>query len=78
VVEGSVEIQGDPALGIQNSYRSWKKACQEWKKELSTLNPEQVISAQCGVPKKEVLPDHLILQTSTGKYKIRVKIRENP
>jgi len=79
VIEDSEEIVGDPVAGTKASYESWKNACKDWKKEVRDNNVgSQVISLNCGVAKmeKDGTGSGVYTYKSTGKYRIRVKIRD--
>lgn len=77
ILEGSEEIAGDPFNDKNEAYKSWKQACDDWKKELKANNGDKVIVSSCGRPHmEEEKVTFEKTQISTGNYKIKVLIRE--
>jgi hypothetical protein len=77
IVEGTEEIAGDPYNDKNEAYKSWKQACDDWKKELKANNGDRVIVASCGRPHMD--EEHTTFEktdVSTGSYKLKVLIRE--
>jgi hypothetical protein len=77
IESGSEEISGDPVAGQQESYKSWKDACTEWKKEMREMNKATLIALNCGTPSASRDSSSRVTQKSTGTYKIKVRIRES-
>jgi hypothetical protein len=73
---GSEEISGEPVVGQQESYDSWKKACADWKKDMREMNGKSLITLSCGTPHASRDSSSRVTQTSTGTYKIKVRIRD--
>jgi len=73
---GSEEITGDPVAGQDGSYESWKKACADWKKDLREMNGKALIALSCGSPRASRDKSMLVTQTSTGTYKLKVRVRD--
>lgn len=49
VVDGSNDIEGEPATMIKDAKASWKKACDDWKKEFRQDNKDnKIITINCG------------------------------
>lgn len=49
IVEVSDEIMGDANLMVKEARKSWKTACEDWKKETKSLNTDsKIISMSCG------------------------------
>lgn len=74
IVEGEDEVSGDPELVIKEARASWKKACDEWKKEIKDLNKtNQLIHINCGkMACTKEGTDHSC--KSQGKYKVKTKM----
>ncbi len=71
------EIAGEPTAGTKESYKAWKDACAEWKKEIRENNKEnQIIILSCGVAKmeKDGTGSGVYTYKSNGKLKVKVKI----
>ncbi len=76
IVSGEGEIIGDLSPSLKESYQSWKKACEAWKKEIKDLNPKgEVKFISCNSPKKVDYPNFQRAYRSIGTYKIRVEVR---
>jgi hypothetical protein len=73
---GTEEISGDPVAGKQESYLSWKKACADWKKDMREMNGAALVSLSCGTPRADRDSSSRVTQTSTGTYKLKVRIRD--
>lgn len=82
IIEDTDEVVGDPVAGVQESRKSWKEACNEWKKELKEANPGQVVTANCGTPKMDKNDDvagkgsGIYTWKSTAKYRLKVRVRD--
>ncbi len=83
ILEGEEEIAGDPTAGTKEALKSWKDACAEWKKELKENNKESgtVLLSSCGrakFAKDDTMGagSGVYTYTSSGKYKIRVRIKD--
>jgi len=76
VLEGSAEIEGESAPLVKVARGSWKKACDDWKKEVRELNKDnQILSINCGVSKCAPEATALTICRSTATYKIRLKLQ---
>lgn len=74
VADGSTDISGEPAVMLKEAKQSWKKACEDWKKEFRNDNKEnKIISISCG---KEDCGSDTSGRTCTSKatYKIKTKL----
>lgn len=76
VESGTDEISGEPVAGLKESYESWKSACNQWKKEMREMNGASLLSLSCGAPRVARDASSRTTQSSTGNYKIKVRIRE--
>lgn len=82
IIEDTDEVAGDAVAGVNDSRKSWKEACAEWKKELKEQNPGQVVTATCGTPKMDKNDDvagkgsGLYTWKSTAKYRLKVRVRD--
>jgi hypothetical protein len=77
IVDETEEIAGEPMMDRTTSYKSWKKACDDWKKALKADNGKLLISTNCGRPRVD--RDSVTFQTtqtSTGTYKVKVALSE--
>ena len=84
IVKESYEIIGDLTSGLKDSFSSWKKACDEWRKEVYSREKDQrddikILSVGCNTPKLEKDPDAagMRLYKSIGTYQMRVRIRDS-
>ena len=76
ITEGTAEISGDPEVLMKQARSSWKRACEDWKKELRELNKEnQIISMTCNSPKctRENSAENLC--QSSGVYKVKTRVK---
>jgi hypothetical protein len=76
IESGSSPISGDPVMGQQESYEAWKKACNEWKKDMREMNGKGLIALSCGTPTATTDSSGRKTQSSTGTYKIKVRMRD--
>jgi hypothetical protein len=75
ITEGTGEIAGDPQLLVKEARAAWKKACDEWRKEIKDLNKEnKIIILQCNQPKCANIGTEGMVCSSAGNYKIRVPV----
>lgn len=75
ITEGTAEIAGEPEVMTKAARTSWKKACDEWKKETKDLNKEnQVLVLNCNNPTCAKDSTSATVCTSTGAYKVKTKI----
>jgi hypothetical protein len=75
VESGTEEITGDPAASAKEAMDSWKQACAEWKKEMGEMNAGQLLALSCGTPRAEKDKNFRTTQSSTGTYKVKVKVK---
>lgn len=76
VTEGSEDITGDKDVLKKNAEKNWKKACDEFKKEVKEMNKEnKIVSLSCGtmVCSKEGVESTC---QSKGTHKIRILVEE--
>jgi hypothetical protein len=74
VVEGEMDLEGDPATDNREARQSWKEACSNWKKEFRADNKEnKIINLQCGKVSCEGAVAQKVC-TSKAKYKIKTRI----
>ncbi len=76
VDSGTEEISGDPVAGQDGSYESWKKACADWKKDMREMNGKSLITLSCGTPHASRDKSMLVTQSSTGTYKLKIRVRD--
>ncbi|MCE3010724.1 MAG: hypothetical protein LW875_08935 [Proteobacteria bacterium] len=74
VITVTGDIEGDPNPLMNQARSSWKKACEDWKKEIREINKEnQVVSVNCNSPKCEKEQNLSILCKSQGTAQVRIK-----
>lgn len=74
ITEGSDELNGDAAPLLKDARNNWKKACEDWKKELKELNSgNQIITMNCGKMDCVTAAMETTCKSNTT-HKIRVKI----
>lgn len=76
IESGTEEISGDPVAGQEESYMTWKAACNEWKKDMREMNGKALIALSCGTPRSVRDKSSRVTQSSTGTYKLKVRVRE--
>lgn len=76
IESGTEEINGDPVAGQEESYKSWKAACNEWKKDMREMNGKALIALSCGTPHGSRDSSSRVTQSSSGSYKLKVRVRE--
>lgn len=76
IESGTEEISGEPVAGLKESYDSWKKACNDWKKEMREMNGASLLTVSCGAPRVQRDSSSRTTQSSMGNYKIKVRIRD--
>ena len=76
IESGTEEVSGEPVAGSKESYDSWKKACNDWKKEMREMNGASLLTASCGAPRAQRDSSSRTTQKSVGTYKIKVRIRD--
>lgn len=77
VTSGTAEIEGDPEILTNAARKSWKAACDEWKKETKELNKEngsQVLAISCNSQTCSKNEGSATVCKSTGTYKIKTRI----
>ncbi len=74
VADGSAEITGEPTVMLKEANASWKKACDDWKKEFRADNKDnKVINISCNKP--DCTSDAAgKVCTSKATYKIKTKL----
>jgi hypothetical protein len=76
ITDGEAEITGDPEVLVKAARNSWKKACDEWKKELRELNKDnQVLALSCNKPVCAKTGSSETLCESKGTYKLKIRVR---
>lgn len=76
ILDGHSEVSGDPNPMQKAARESWKKACDEWKKEVKDLNKEnQVLILNCNSPKCSIENGSTICK-SEATYKVKVKLKK--
>jgi hypothetical protein len=74
VYTGNSRVAGDQMTGSKEAYESWKTACDDWKKQIISLNTNRILSVDCGTPHDE--KDSVTfedVQVSQGVYKLIVR-----
>lgn len=75
IVEGSSQIEGEPTLMSKGARASWKKACDEWKKEIRNDNKDsKVMITDCGKAQCAPQGNEGSVCHSEGIYKIKTKV----
>lgn len=76
VLDSSVEIEGEAAPLLKTAKANWKKACDDWKKEVKELNKDnQILSMNCGSSRCAPEATASTVCKSTATYKIRLKLQ---
>jgi hypothetical protein len=76
IVEGNGDVSGDPQLMNKEARSSWKKACDDWKKEIKDLNKSnEIIVLNCNKPNCEKSDGGQTVCESSGDYKVKVKTK---
>ncbi|MBX3017905.1 MAG: hypothetical protein KF767_08450 [Bdellovibrionaceae bacterium] len=76
VLDSSVEIEGEAAPLTKAAKANWKKACDDWKKEVKELNKDnQILSMNCGSSRCAPEATAMTVCKSTATYKIRLKLQ---
>ena len=68
------EIEGDAAPLLKDARENWKKACDDWKKEIKENKENSIVSLSCGHMKCSTTAMETTC-TSSAKSKIRVKVQ---
>jgi hypothetical protein len=76
IESGTEAINGDPVAGQDESYKSWKAACNEWKKDMREMNGKALIALSCWTPHGTRDSTSRVTQSSTGAYKLKVRVRD--
>jgi hypothetical protein len=76
VVTETVEIEGEDSMTDAEALSSWKKACEDWKKETRELNPGNLIHINCGKRSKQSGEFAKKKYSSQGTFTARVQIRD--
>ena len=75
ITEGVDQIEGDAAPLLKEARLNWKTACADWKKEIKELNKENsVLTLNCGSMKCSTVAMESTC-VSTGRHKLKVKIK---
>lgn len=76
ILDGSAEVAGEPNVMAKAARESWKKACDDWKKEVKELNKDnQVIVLNCNTPKCGPEGTTTVCK-STATYKIKIRLKK--
>lgn len=78
VSSGTAEIEGDPEILTNAARTSWKKACDDWKKETKELNKEsqsQLLAISCNASTCGKNEGSATVCKSVGTYKIKTRIK---
>lgn len=78
IVNGQVEIAGEPLNDKPKAFQAWKAACAEWEAKLRDSNKDKddkIMDVSCGTATVEK-DQFLFTYTSTGRYKIKTRIRD--
>lgn len=77
MTEGSEEIVGDKDVLKKNAEQNWKKACEDFKKEIKENNTDnKIVAISCG--KMNCMKEGVESTCqSKGTYKIRVLVEES-
>lgn len=71
---GDSEISGDPSVLEKNARENWKKACDQWKKEIKELNSEnQILAISCNAPTCTRKTNNETSCDSKGTFKVKIK-----
>ena len=74
ITDGDADVQGDVATMSKEARTSWKKACEDWKKEFRGDNKEnKIIALDCGTPNCSGDAANKSC-VSKAKYKIKTRI----
>lgn len=74
ITEGDADVQGEVATMSKEARASWKKACEDWKKEFRADNKEnKIILIDCGRPDCSGDATNKTC-VSKAKYKVKTKI----
>lgn len=75
LLEGRAEVVGDPNVLQRAARDSWKKACEDWKKEVKELNVDnKVLILNCNEPRCSTEKGSTVCR-SEANYKIKVKFK---
>lgn len=75
ILEGSAEIAGDPNPMEKAARKSWKTACDDWRKDVKEMNKDNIVLIlDCNSAKCEV-EGHMRTCKSIATYKIRLKLQ---
>lgn len=76
ILEGNSEVAGDPNPMQKAARESWKKSCDEWKKEVKDLNKDnQVLILDCKSPRCVIESGSTVCK-SEASYKLKVKLKK--
>ena len=76
ITEGTAQVEGDPEILVNAARSSWKKSCEDWKKEIKDLNKQnQVLAISCNASTCAKNEGSSTVCQSTGTYKLKVQIR---
>jgi hypothetical protein len=74
VSDGNADVEGEPAATAKEARVTWKKACDDWKKEVRSDNKEnKVLALNCGTASCGGDAGSKTC-TSKGTYKIKTRI----
>ncbi len=76
ITAGTAEVEGDPEILVTAARKSWKAACNDWKKELKELNKEnQVLALSCNSMKCAKDESSATVCRSEGTYRIKTRVK---
>jgi hypothetical protein len=74
VTDGNADVQGEEGATAKDARTNWKKACDDWKKEIREENKEnKVISLNCGTMSCTGDAGHKTC-VSKASFKIKTKV----
>lgn len=71
--DGEADVEGEPGATRKDAEKSWKTACDDWKKEFRADNKEnKIISMSCGTKTCTGEAGNKVC-TSKAKYKVKTR-----
>ena len=75
ITDGSADLEGEPAATAKDARSTWKKSCEDWKKEFRTDNKEnKILAINCGTAS---CGGDAGSKTCTSKATYKIKTRLN-